>query len=137
MLSILAMVVGIVVAATRAIGVFAPETARKMMKGLLRRELLCLVLALVAAVVGALFIWGFRLEHGWSISESRVVGWQSYVLLSIGVLMVLVGLLFLAVPRGMTGLAAKVVDLPALKLRLLALVGVLIGIFVFLLGLTM
>ncbi len=130
MLKVLAIVMGILVAATRLLGVASPELVRRMIKLLLDRKVFALVMMVIAAVVGSLFIWGFRLYA----AAPGAVPWQACVLLAFGILMVVVGLTGLIYPNLMFSLASKFYVTQSSTLRLLSLVGVVAGIVLILLG---
>ncbi len=130
MLKVLAIVMGILVAATRLIGVASPELARRMIKLILDRKVFALVMMVIAAVVGSLFIWGFRLYA----AAPGPVPWQACVLLAFGILMVVVGLTGLVVPNRMFSLASKFYVMQSSTLRLLSLAGVVVGVLIILLG---
>ncbi|KPL01467.1 MAG: hypothetical protein AMK75_04780 [Planctomycetes bacterium SM23_65] len=129
MLKVLAIVMGILVAATRLIGVIFPGAVKRLLKGMLEEKGVLLLLMVYGAVLGALFVWGFRLEYA-----RQNTGWQAYILLVFGVLMVLMSLLSLATPKVLLGIMTKFAELEVTKLRLLCVVGVVVGVLLILLG---
>ena len=129
MLKVLAIVIGILVVVGRGLGVIFPELLRKMMKGMLNKPVISLVLMVPAAVLGGLFILGYRL---WV--DQNPVTWQAVILLILGIIMGAGGLLFLAVPKLCMGLLEKFSDVEALTLRLLCALGVVVGVLIILLG---
>jgi len=131
MLKVLAVVVGILAVWTRGVAVFAPEFVRKMLKVLLEHKGVLLWMMVTAAILGGLFIWGFRLAYPAEAS------WQAYVLLVFGVIVTVVALLMLAAPKVCIGLVTWMSAAPATTLRLLALVGVVVGLAILLLGVSM
>lgn len=129
MLKVLAIVMGILVAATRLIGVIFPGAVKRLLKGMMEEKGVLLLLMVYGAVLGALFVWGFRLEYA-----RQNTGWQAYILLVFGVLMVLMSLLSLATPKVLLGIMTKFAELEVTKLRLLCVVGVVVGVLLILLG---
>jgi len=123
MLKILAIVVGCVVGATRLIGVVAPELMRRMLKAGLERRVVPLAMMVVVAVVGGFLMWGFE-----EYANARPANWAAYVLLAFGVVMTVMGLLFLAVPRIPFGLMAKLFVARTSTLRALSLLGVAVAV---------
>jgi len=132
LLKVLAVVVGIIAGLPRLVGVFAPEVARKMLKTVLDRKLVALILMVVAAVIGALFIWAFRLYYA---QNSGVVGWPAWVLLGFGIFMAAFALLGLVAPNLLFALASKFYVCGTGKLRVLCLLGVVVAAVIVLLGL--
>ena len=132
MLKVLAIVIGILVVVGRGFGVIFPELARKMMKGMLNKPVISLVLMVPMAVLGGLFIWGYRL---WV--DQNPTTWQAVILLILGIIMAAAALLFLAVPKLCMGLLEKFSDMEALKLRLLFAIGVVVGVLIILLGVSL
>jgi hypothetical protein len=132
-LGVLAVVVGCLVAVTRLVGVASPELARWMIGQLLNRRVFTLVLMLMAAVIGSLFIWTFRLYA----HAAECVAWQAYVLLGFGILMSAMALVGLAAPNLAFSLMSRFHVMASGKLRLLSLFGVIVGVAIILLGVTL
>jgi hypothetical protein len=132
MLNVLAIVVGVVAVATRFVGVLFPGFGKKLLKLLLEERGVALFGMVYAAALGALFIWGFRCEFA-----ADTAYWQAYVLLVLGIVLTLMALLFLASPRSLFGLLTWISDLTPASLRLLFLVGVIVGVALILLGVSM
>jgi len=129
-LKVLAMVVGIVAAVARLAGVVSPELARKVIKLVLDRKVLALVMMLVAAVLGSLFLWAFRIYA----EVVTPIPWQAWALLAFGILVTVVALLGLAFPNLMFSLASKFYVVRSSTMRLLALLGAVVGAAVAYLG---
>jgi hypothetical protein len=132
MLQILAIVVGVAAAATRLMGVLFPGFVKRLIKLLLEEKGPLLFAMVYAAVLGALFIWGFRLEYA-----ALNVWWQANVLLLLGVVIVLVALRILASPKALFNLLGRISEMSATSVRLLCLAGVLFGVLLTLLGVSM
>ena len=86
----------------------------------------------VVAILGGFFIWAYRLYV-----DVYPVIWQAVVMLIVGIVMAVMGLLFLAVPKLYMPLLKKFSEMPALQLRLLFAVGVVFGIIIILLGVSL
>ena len=132
MLKVLAIVMGILVAATRLIGVIFPGAIKRLLKGRIEETRVLLFLMVYGAGLGALFVWGFRLEY-----VRQNAGWQAYILLVFGVIVALMSLLSLATPKVLVGIMAKFTELEVAKLRLLFVIGVVVGVLLILLGWSM
>ena len=130
MLKVLAVVVGVLVTVTRLLGVVSPELARRMIKLVLDRKTFALVMMVVVAIIGSLFVWGFRLYDHQYASH-----WAAYVLGALGVVMVVMALLGLVFPNLAFSLASKFYVMQCSRLRLLCLIGVVVGVVIILLGL--
>lgn len=130
-LMILAIVVGVAIAVTRLPGVFLPEFARKVLRFMLERRGFALAMMVVAAGIGGLFIWAFRIYH----AESTPVGWVAWVLLAFGCILTFLALVGLAAPKIPFGLAAKLFVSQDATVRWACIAGFLVGIVVALLGL--
>lgn len=130
MLKVLAIVMGILVAATRLMGAASPELARRMIKLVLDRKVFALVMMVIAAVVGSLFIWAFRLYE----AKPGPVPWEACVLLALGIFMTVMGLVGLISPNLMFSLAARIYVTRSSTLRLLSVLGVVVGVVIILLG---
>jgi len=126
---------GVLIAASRLVGVFFPGFLKKLIKLMVEEKGALLLLMVYGAVLGGFFVWGFRIEF-----TRQVAGWQDFVMLVIGVLMALMCLLFLAAPKVLTAMLDRVmkwVEVSEMNMRLLALIGVVFGIIVLLIGLSM
>jgi hypothetical protein len=132
MLQILAIVVGVLAAATRLMGVIFPGFVKKLLKLLLEEKGPLLFGMVYAAVLGALFVWGFRLEYA-----ALNVWWQANVLLILGIVMVLVALRNLAWPQALFTLLGRISEMSPTGVRLLCLLGAIFGGLLTLLGLSM
>ena len=133
MLKILAIVLGVIVVVTRSICVIVPEVAHKVMKGLLERKVLLLALMVVVAVIGSLFIWGFR-RH---VPGDATADWMSIVLLVLGIWMAAMALLGLLAPNLAFRMLEWGIKVPPMTMRLLSLLGVAVGVFILIIGLRM
>ena len=126
---------GVLIAASRLVGVVFPGFLKKLIKLMVEEKGALLLLMVYGAVLGGFFVWGFRIEF-----TRQVAGWQDFVMLVIGVLMALMCLLFLAAPKVLTAMLDRVmkwVEVSEMNMRLLALIGVVFGIIVLLIGLSM
>jgi|GEM_PF-4845388 hypothetical protein len=132
MLQVLAIVVGVAVAATRLMGILFPGFIKKLLKLFLEEKGALLFGMVYMAVLGGLFIWGFRLEY-----EALNVWWQANVLLILGILLTLVALRLLAWPRTFFTLLGRISQMSATGVRLLGLVGVVFGVLLALVGVSM
>ena len=132
MLKVLTIVMGVMIAAVRLIGIVFPDAVKRLLKGMIEEKGVLLLLMVYGSALGALFAWGFRLEYA-----RQNAGWQAYVLLVFGVLMAVMSLLSLAAPKMLTGIMTKVAEAPAAKMRLLCVVGVVAGVLIILLGASM
>ena len=130
LLKILAVVVGLVAAVVRLSGVVAPELARRMIRVMLEKRVIVLVMMVVVAVLGSLFIYAFRAyvfdaqigKHDFSQAN-----WAAWVLLGLGIAMTAGGLLFLMLPNVPIKLMAKFYVARNSTLRLLCLFGGLVA----------
>jgi len=132
LLKIVSIVLGVLVVITRGWGTLFPESARTLMRGMLARKRLMLVLALVAALAGALIAGAARVYLA-----DVAVNWQAIVLLVLGIFVALVGLVFLAAPAVPTRIAGKFLTVSATTFRLACLVGVAFGAVMLYAGITM
>jgi len=132
MLKMLAIVVGVVVAATRLLGIFFPNFMKKLLKLFLEEKRALLFGIVYMAVLGGLFLWGFRLEY-----DALNVWWQANVLLVLGIVLTLLALRILAWPRSLFTLLGRLSETSAMRMRLLCLVGVVFGVLLALLGVSM
>jgi len=131
LLKVLAIVLGALVVVTRGYGFLFTESARKLIRGMVERKVLMLVAALVGALLGAVIAGAAR------VALQEQVLWQAIVLLVLGILITLAGLLFLAVPKAYARLVEKFLGMKTMALRLLFLLGVIFGVLLILLGVSM
>jgi hypothetical protein len=131
MLKVFAIVIGALAVVTRGVGLVSPATGRRMISGLVAQKAFFLVLLLVAAVLGAVVIWGAR------TSLQETVTWQAVVMLVLGIVLALAGLVNLAFGKLMPAVAKWIVALGDGTIRLLCLLGVAIGVFLIWMGTTM
>ena len=132
-LQVVAIAVGILIVATRLTGVIFPDAITRLLKGMIAEKGVLLLLLVYSAALGGLFIWGFRLQY----ASVEGTGWQAFVLLIFGVIVTLLSLLSLASPKVLLGLAAKFTDASSTNMRLLCALGVVVGVLLILLGVSM
>jgi len=133
----LAIVMGILIVVTRGMCVIFPGFVKKLMKLFLEEKGVLLLMMVLGAILGAVFIWGFRLKYEAAAVGQTHVGWQAYVLLVFGIAIVLMSLLSLAAPKVLTGFMTRMADASSAMLRVLCLMGVVAGVLIFLMGLSM
>jgi len=133
MLKVLTIVVGVVAVATRLVPLLFPGFGRKLLKLLLEERGALLAMMVYVAVLGALFIWGWRCEY----SAPQGAIWQHYVMLVLGIIMTLLALLFLASPESLFRILTRISEMATMALRLLFLIGVIVGVLLILLGVSM
>ncbi|HUW56236.1 MAG TPA: hypothetical protein VMZ92_06345 [Planctomycetota bacterium] len=132
MLKVLTIVFGVLIAASRLIGVVFPDAVKRLLKGMIEEKGVFLLLLVYGAVLGGLFVWGFRLEYA-----RQNAGWQACIMLVFGALLALMALLSLAAPKVVTGMMAKFAEMSSANIRLLSVAGVVVGVLVILLGASM
>ncbi len=137
MLKALAIVVGIVVAATRLIGVISPEAIRRVIKMVLDRKRLALGMMVIVAILGGCFIYAFRhyvYDVGAGHYDLERATWAAWVLLAFGILVTAMAFTGLAAPNLAFSLASRLHVMQSSTFRLLAAVGVVVGVAIALLG---
>jgi len=129
----LAIVLGALIAVGRAVGFIFPELVQKIIAAMIDRKLLMLVALLVLTVLGAFFI---GLSHEALQEENSQIVWQAVVLLIVGIYLAAAGLLFLAVPKLYNTMLTKAKTWSPMTIRLVCLAGVIFGIALLLIGVT-
>lgn len=132
MLKVLTIVMGVLVIVSRLCGILFPGSFKKMLKLFLEEKGVLLYMMVIGAVLGALFIYAFRYDR-----MTATAGWQAYIMLIFGIIMAALALLSLAVPRMLLDIMGKFTDVSEATMRLLCLVGVVAGVLILLLGLSM
>ncbi len=132
LLKALTIVLGVMIVLTRGICVISPTLSRRLMKGLIDRKLVMLVMGPALAVYGAALFWAARLAvtgEGATLSFAR--GFWGFFL---GAWMAIGGLALLAAPGLFTRMLNYFLGRSDTVLRLLMLIGVVLGLAVLTLG---
>ena len=121
MLKVLAIVMASIGGLCRLVALIAPEVQRKVLKFFLQKRAVALGLFVVVAILGGLFIWGARIY----LMENDAAAWAAYVLLALGVVLTVMGLLWLIAPRWPFTIMANLFVAQESTLRMVAAAGLL------------